>query len=114
MSVLDELKSMQVELERLDAEIIAIDDRKKEVKKLRDDLKSKIDLATRVGEEYEEKAQEKAMYDSEAFATLALKIIAKYGSEFNDDIKQFAEAAILELPDGLKSEAEEEEIKEAS
>jgi hypothetical protein len=99
-------------LEKQDS-IERIDEQIKEQEALKAQLKSKVDFAVQVSRAYEEKIQEKAMFDSEAFGTLCVKIQAQCGGALDDDCRQFTEAAEIEQPETIKQETAEEEQTEA-
>ena len=106
MTALESLKSKQARIESL-----RIDAAKAEAEA--EALENEIKLAIEVSKDYEEKAEEKKMYDSEALATLLVKITSIAGDALDDAVREFAEAASLDIPKQIQP-ADEETTEEAA
>ncbi len=102
MSVLDTLKEMQQKIEELSQAITEKEDELGLMRQERDELQSRVTLATEVATSYELDSKEKLKSDSEALAELYLCF--KTG-ELNDDVfKRFCEQTSIGMPDDLEEE----------
>lgn len=108
MNILEELKVMQAQLDALDADINSKESKVEELKADKKALAAKIEMAVKVSRHYEDQAQEKIMFDSEAFATLVIKIKASCGAAIDDDIRQYSNKTGVDLPQEFDEAAEEE------
>ena len=101
MTALDTLKTTQARIETLR------NDAAKSCQEA-DELEKEICLAIEVAKDYEDKAEEKKMYDSEALATLLIKITSEAGGALDEAIREFAESASLEIPEEIRKPEEDD------
>ena len=97
-SAIDTLKEMQEKLESLETRIKEISESHKTLEAQRDAIKSSLEFAKLITSDYEERAEEKLMADSEALAALWVS------GRTNADFKTFSESCSLELPDAFPDE----------
>lgn len=98
-TIFDELKEMQLALNKVLEEISSLDEKiesltahRDELQAQADSLQEKISVSVKWSAYYEEKAREKLMYDTEALSTL-------YASTRTDgDFYTFCEQTGIELP----------------
>ena len=99
MTALDTLKATQ-------ARIIKLREDAAKSSKDADDLERETCLAIEVAQDYEDKTEEKKMYDSEALSTLYVKIVASIQDNPDGEtyanidaaFRAFTESASLEIP----------------
>ena len=104
MNAILALKAKQERIDKLRSDAVIAEAEAKE-------LEREIVLAIEIAKDYEENAEEKKMDDSEALATLLIKITSEYGGALDEAVREFAEAASLDIPEAIRP-TEKEDVQE--